>query len=202
MMAGLLFRLFVQKWEKFGRMMYMTNRALDGIVLLSLSALAFTLKVNARNELPPEWLIYAALLCPLPCLFEDTRVVIIWWQEMRARKIAQKQDEDAEQQADMARRKWTSAMKALQTQRRLRRPTFCRAADEAWRSAEENKTSARPSLFIHNMMLVQRVLCGKSGRGWSRKQVLLRALLRAPSTESTYHLIPVITRCNPQSFAS
>ena len=68
----------MQKWEAFGKHVWLIHRVLDAAYLVPVAANALWLKEDPESALNAYWLPMITLAMAVPSLEEDLRSVILW----------------------------------------------------------------------------------------------------------------------------
>ena len=77
-MEGFLQEIVMEKWEKFGKHMWLVHRLLDLAYLIPVAANALWLKEDPESALNAYWLPWTTLAMAVPSLLEDLRSVVLW----------------------------------------------------------------------------------------------------------------------------
>jgi hypothetical protein len=84
-LEGFLHKLFVQKWQRFGRAMHSVLRLFELLYLLSLVTLTMWLKESPEGCLANgKWLAACVLGFTVPMVEEDVRSMFLMWYKLRA----------------------------------------------------------------------------------------------------------------------
>ena len=78
-MGGMIHRLFVEKWDRFGYNIWVVHRILDLCYLVPLVSNSLWLKEAPLSALQATWLPATTLLAMIPCLEEDVRAGYLWY---------------------------------------------------------------------------------------------------------------------------